>query len=126
MTVKNKGCFEIEDREAVLIVRVDGGPHAVFGLEIANQLEELVNRVDDDPRVHAVVFTGTHPERFISHADVRWLQAGGARRSASAAPPPSHVRQRSQTEPASWIPWSVGPRSRERFSSTAFTPRFWG
>ena len=34
MTDKDKGHFEIEDRGAVLIVRVDGGPHAVFGLEI--------------------------------------------------------------------------------------------
>jgi enoyl-CoA hydratase/carnithine racemase len=48
------------------------------------------NRVDRDPSVHAVVFTGTHPERFISHADVRWLQEGAPRalRSADAAPPP--------------------------------------
>src|SRR5205823_3834173 len=39
---------------------------------------------------HGVVFTGAHPERFVSHADVRWLQEGGAavpsvgRRGASA------------------------------------------
>ena len=82
--------FEVEDRGAVQVVRIDGGPHALFGLDIANQLEELVERVDNDPNVHAVVFTGTHPERFISHADVRWLQEGGAdapsvgRRAASA------------------------------------------
>ena len=90
MTDEDKGGLEIEDRGAVLIVRVDGGPHALFGLEIANQLEELVDRVDRDPGVHAVVFTGAHPERFVSHADVRWLQEGGAdspsvgRRTASA------------------------------------------
>ena len=78
MTHKDKGHFEIEDRGAVLIVRVDGGPHALFGLEIANQLEEFVDRVDHDPNVHAVVITGAHPKRFISHADVRWLQEGGA------------------------------------------------
>ena len=36
-STKNNGCFEIADRGAVLIVRVDGGPHAVFGLEIAEQ-----------------------------------------------------------------------------------------
>src|SRR5438876_8860182 len=78
MTHKDKGRFEIENRGAVLIVRVDGGPHALFGLEIANELEELVDRVDHDPRVHAVVITGVHPTRFISHADVRWLQEGGA------------------------------------------------
>jgi enoyl-CoA hydratase len=78
MAHEDKGHFEIEDRGAVLIVRVDGGPHALFGPEIANQLEELVDRVDQDSPVHAVVITGAHSERFISHADVRWLQEGGA------------------------------------------------
>ena len=83
--------FEIEDRGSVLIVRVDGGPHSLFGVEIAKQLEEFVDRVDRDPSVHAVVVTGARPDRFVSHADVRWLQEGGAavpelsRRSASAA-----------------------------------------
>ena len=74
----SKGHLDIEDRGSVLIVRVDGGPHGLFGLEISNQLEALVDRVDRDPSVHAVVFTGAHPERFVSHADVRWLQEGGA------------------------------------------------
>src|SRR5258706_10261531 len=41
MTHKDTGHFEIEDRGAVLIVRVDGGPHALFGPEIANQLQAL-------------------------------------------------------------------------------------
>jgi enoyl-CoA hydratase len=90
MAHEHKGHLEVEDRGAVLIVRVDGGPHGLFGLDIANQLEELVDRVDRAPSVHAVVFTGAHPERFVSHADVRWLQEGGAavpslgRRGASA------------------------------------------
>ncbi len=90
MTHKEQGHLDVEDRGAVLIVRVDGGPHGLFGLDIAHQLEELVDRVDGDPGVRAVVFTGAHPDRFVSHADVRWLQEGGAavpslgRRSASA------------------------------------------
>ncbi|MFG2961187.1 enoyl-CoA hydratase/isomerase family protein [Streptomyces sp. NPDC048291] len=90
MPYKDKGRLEIEDRGAVLIVRVDGGPHGVFGLDIANQLDRLVDRVDDDPAARAVVFTGAHPERFVSHAAVRWLQEEGAasptvgRRGASA------------------------------------------
>lgn len=80
----------VEDRGAVQIVRVDGGPHSLFGVQIADQLDELVSRVDRDPRVHAVVFTGSRPGRFVSHADVRWLQEEGAavpelgRRGASA------------------------------------------
>jgi DNA-directed RNA polymerase specialized sigma24 family protein len=33
-----------------------------------------VDEVDKDADVHAVVFTGAHPDRFLSHADVTWLQ----------------------------------------------------
>src|SRR5246127_5039275 len=58
MTHQYKSYLEIEDRGAVLIVRVDGGPHSLFGLDIANELDALVSRVDRDPNVHAVVFTG--------------------------------------------------------------------
>jgi hypothetical protein len=86
MTPEVKGHIEIEDRGAVLIARVDGGPHGLFGVDLAEQLDSLVERVDDDPNAHAVVFTGRHPERFVSHADVRWLQEGGA------AVPPVGVR----------------------------------
>ena len=90
MTHQLTGQLEIEDRGAVLVARVDGGPHALFGRDIAGQLEELVDRADRDPRIRAVVLTGAHPGRFVSHADVRWLQEGGAaippvgRRGASA------------------------------------------
>jgi hypothetical protein len=54
MTHEDKGQLEVEDRGAVLIVRVDGGPHGVFGLEIANQLEKLVVRVDRDEGILAL------------------------------------------------------------------------
>ena len=88
--MKDETTLTVEDRGAVQIVRVDGGPHSLFGVQIADQLDELVNRVDRDPGVHAVVFTGSRPGRFVSHADVRWLQEEGAavpelgRRGASA------------------------------------------
>src|ERR671916_2622535 len=91
MTHQDNKHLQIEDRGSVLIVRVDGGPHSLFGLDTANELDAFVARVDRDPSVHAVVFTGARPGRFVSHADVRWLQEGGAvkpklgRRSASAA-----------------------------------------
>ena len=42
MTQELTGRLEVEDRGAIQIVRVDGGPHALFGLDLANQLEELV------------------------------------------------------------------------------------
>ncbi|SDI17011.1 Enoyl-CoA hydratase/carnithine racemase [Actinokineospora alba] len=86
MAAEVRGTLEIEDRGAVLVARVDGGPLGLFGNDIAEQLAALVDRADGDPNVHAVVFTGTHPERFVSHAEVRWLQEGGA------AVPPVGVR----------------------------------
>jgi enoyl-CoA hydratase/carnithine racemase len=91
MTKPDDNHLDIEDRGTTLIVRVEGGPHSLFGVDIADELDELVDRVSRDPSVHAVVFTGARPGRFVSHADVRWLQEGGAvkpklgRRGASAA-----------------------------------------
>jgi len=78
MSSEVQGSLEIEDRGATLIARVDGGPLGLFGNDIAEQLDALVDRADGDPQVQAVVFTGTHPGRFVSHAEVRWLQEGGA------------------------------------------------
>ena len=79
MAQEVRGNLEIEDRGAVLVARIDGGPLGLFGNDIAEQLDALVDRADRDPNVHGVVFTGTHPERFVSHAEVRWLQEGGAK-----------------------------------------------
>jgi enoyl-CoA hydratase/carnithine racemase len=71
------GCINIENRGAIIVAHLDGGPHALFDAAMAKQLKELVDRVDRDPNIHAVVFTGTHPDRFLSHSDVTWLQQGG-------------------------------------------------
>lgn len=79
MAEEVRGSIEIEDRGAVLLARIDGGPLGLFGNDIAEQLDALVERATADNKVHAVVFTGTHPERFVSHAEVRWLQEGGAK-----------------------------------------------
>ncbi|MFY0531193.1 enoyl-CoA hydratase/isomerase family protein [Nannocystis pusilla] len=76
------------------MARIDAGPLQVFGADLARQLEALVERADTDPDVRAVVLTSAHPTRFISHADVKWLQEGGAQyvarlhSKADAAPPP--------------------------------------
>jgi len=71
------GHIDIEDRGAVLVARLNGGPHALFDVAIAEDLKKLVDRADKDPNIRAVIFTGTHPDRFLSHADVSWLQQGG-------------------------------------------------
>jgi len=77
-TLKNTGGhITVEPHGPVLVARIDGGPHAVFDAALVDQLKALVDRADRDPDIHAVVFTGTHPERFLSHSDVEWLQKGG-------------------------------------------------
>ncbi|MGU3293203.1 enoyl-CoA hydratase/isomerase family protein [Williamsia sp. M5A3_1d] len=78
MTREVQGKLTIDDRGPVLVAHIDGGPLGLFGNQLAEQLDDLVDRADADPNTHAVVFTGTHPGRFISHAEVRWLQEGGA------------------------------------------------
>lgn len=78
MAQEVRGNLAIEGRGSVLVARLDGGPLGLFGNDIAEQLDALVERADGDPAIQAVVFTGTHPERFVSHAEVRWLQEGGA------------------------------------------------
>ena len=77
MNSQPAGHIAVEGHAGVLVARIDGGPHALFDPEIAKQLKELVDRADRDPDIRAVVFTGTHPDRFLSHSDVRWLQEGG-------------------------------------------------
>ena len=71
------GHIDVENHGAVLVARIDGGRHALFDAALTKQLKELVDRADRDPKIHAVVFTGTHPDRFLSHSDVTWLQQGG-------------------------------------------------
>ena len=58
MTHEDKGRLEVEDRGAVLIVRVDGGPHGLFGLDIANQLEAFVDQAQPNP---------LHPQHGAHH-----------------------------------------------------------
>lgn len=69
--------IHIEEHGSVLVARIDGGPHALIYESFVKELRELVDRAEKDPNIRAVVFTGTHPDRFLSHSDVSWLQKGG-------------------------------------------------
>jgi hypothetical protein len=51
------GTIEVEDRGAVLVARLDGGPLGLFGNQIAEQLDALVERADRLKR--AVYFGGS-------------------------------------------------------------------
>jgi enoyl-CoA hydratase/carnithine racemase len=62
----------------VIVARFVGNDLGLFCREDAPELFELVERADRDPNIRAVVFTGSHPHRFISHADLQWLQEDGS------------------------------------------------
>ena len=71
--------IDIEERKGgVLLARFVTGELGLFESPIAEDLANLVDRAERDDAVTAVVLTGTHPERFLSHASVDWLQRGGA------------------------------------------------
>ena len=71
--------IDVEERGSVLLARLRTGPHGLLVREITDALTELVTRAEDDDRVRAVVVTGTHPDRFVAHADVGWLARGASR-----------------------------------------------
>ena len=68
------GHNDVENHGAVLVARIDGGPHALFDAALTKQLKELVDRADRDPNIHAVVFTGTHPDPQTKGADEQGLR----------------------------------------------------
>jgi enoyl-CoA hydratase len=71
--------IQIEELDAgVIVARFVGDDLGLFGREDAPELFDLVERADRDPDIRAVVFTGSHPQRFISHADLQWLQQDGS------------------------------------------------
>ena len=77
MTSNDQTGLKLEEHGATLVVRIDGGEYALLSPALAAEIGMLVDKVDKNPDVHAVVFTGAHPDRFLSHADVTWLQEGG-------------------------------------------------
>jgi enoyl-CoA hydratase len=62
----------------VIVARFVTNELGLFGRDDAPEFIELVKRADRDPNVRAVVFTGSHPGRFISHADLQWLKDDGS------------------------------------------------
>jgi enoyl-CoA hydratase/carnithine racemase len=70
--------IDVEQHDRVLVARMRGGPRGEFGPELHADLRRIVERAETDEGVGAVVITGTHPERFVAHANLRWLQEAGA------------------------------------------------
>lgn len=121
------GPIALETRGSVLIARLDGGPRGELGPDIANALTALLDKVESDASVSAVVITGTHPGRFIGHADVRWLQEGGkatpivGRSAASAiARTASTVRRTPGLAAVASVTPLSGAVELDRFHNTLF------
>jgi enoyl-CoA hydratase len=75
----NRRGIEVEDLgQGVLLARFTRSDLGLFGRDDAPELVALVERADCDPAIRAVVLTGSHPDRFISHADLAWLQEDGS------------------------------------------------
>lgn len=71
--------IDIQDLgSGVVLARFVGNDLGLFVREAAPELFDFVEEADRDPDVRVVVFTGSHPQRFISHADLAWLQKDGS------------------------------------------------
>jgi enoyl-CoA hydratase len=76
------GEVRVEQRGRVLLATLVNPPQGLMDGGIVDGLDSLVERVESDPAVGAVVLTGAHPERFIAHYDVRELLDGSRRSPA--------------------------------------------
>lgn len=74
--------LDTEQHDRVLLVRLANPPTALMNAGMTAALDELVHAVDENPGIGAVVLTGSHPERFVTHYDVGELLA-----MARQAPP---------------------------------------
>jgi len=69
---------KVERRGSIAVVKISGDALGLFGADLLDPFDQALRSLDADPEIRCVVLTGTHPDRFISHADVAWLQAEGA------------------------------------------------
>jgi enoyl-CoA hydratase len=74
-----------EQRGRVLVATHHNPPHALMTAQTVERLEAVVDRADADDSVGAVVLTGSHPQRFIAHYDVKEI-LDGARTAPSVGP----------------------------------------
>ena len=73
-----------EAAAGILLATLHTNPLGEFETALADDLARLVTRAESDDAIRAVLIIGTHPGRFVSHANIAWLQQGGhASRAAS-------------------------------------------
>lgn len=61
----------------VVLARLSTNPLGLLEKQQAEAFFAFVDEAIRDSETRAVVVTGTHPERFVSHADLAWLQHDG-------------------------------------------------
>lgn len=67
---------KVERDGRVLVATLDNPPHAFMTRTMVEELDEVVREADADDGIGAVVLTGSHPDRFITHYDVAEILAG--------------------------------------------------
>lgn len=60
----------------VLTVTIDNPPHSFIDRELVFALDALLDRLEHDHSVGAVVLTSAHPSAFVTHYDVAEILAG--------------------------------------------------
>ena len=75
--------IRVEQRERVLIARVDDPPYNYMTARMQRDLDALTIAVDEDQSVGAVVLTGAPPERYITHFDIGDILAAAERAGRS-------------------------------------------
>lgn len=69
--------IQIERDGAVLMGRISNPPHGYMNDETADELSDLMDQVDADDGIRAVILTGGLPDVFIRHFDVGVLEQRG-------------------------------------------------
>ncbi len=79
--------FETERTDRVLMVRFDNPPLNFMDREMVVELDELLDPLESDPAVGAVVLTGKPEGVFITHYDVEEILAGSETVGRSVSAP---------------------------------------
>ena len=70
--------IEITVEDKVLVGRIGNPPHGLMNEETADELAHLLDRVESDDAIRAVILTGSTPGLFIRHYDVAVLEQRGS------------------------------------------------
>lgn len=76
----------VEQEGRVMTVRLDNPPHNFMTGEMVVELERLIDSLEDDRSVGAVILTGAPEDIFITHFDIAEIAAGVEAAGMSVSP----------------------------------------